>query len=838
MPRQSFAIVFAACLFAVPAAAQTFGPPGQGAEQQALAAGPQSTDYEILGLTVKGVSDESMRSFVRQASGLSEGRTVTLPGDQAIARAIRKVYELGMFEDVEIVRERTVGDGVFLAIRVEGVPKLAEYSFTGIDEDEQEELRRKVPLVQRSPLREGEVARAKQAIRSYYRKEGFLRTSVKARRTKADNNTVALKFIVDRGQKAEVESINIAGNQQVSDDDLEDAMEKTREDRWWRFWKGEDFNPDGYEKDKQKVINYYRNHGYYDAYLKTDSVQFVREGDDTDVVVDLKVHEGPKYHVRSVEWRGNTVIPDEQLTQALDLETGEVYDASKLKTNLQGNRQGTDVRGLYMDRGYMKFNVQKNVQMAPGDSLDLVFDVREGETYEFGDITIAGNTKTKEHVIRRELYTVPGQRFSRSAIQESIRRLSQLKYFTQKSLTKGPGVQVDEEDQEVDLTYDVVEKSSDQLELSGTWAGQDYGLVLQLRFNFTNFSMQDLFEPDAWTPLPAGDGQNLSVSVQTSGSRYQRYSLSFKEPWFRGRPTPVGFSISYFRSNGGASRRVTTTDTTTVDRYLAKAGGRVFYNRRLDWPDDKFMLSTGFNYQRYNNNNYTSTLPFGVSQELALQLGLSRNSLDNPKFPGSGSKVDLSLDIAPPIGNLIQYHKWGLDTDWHVPLLNRVSLSFGAQYGYIGSLTGENVQFQRYLVGGSPFQQSYGTRFDQFGKDIMYMRGYPYRAIGPRLNGQPVGGRILNKYTSELSWLAVQSKRITAQPYLFLDAANTWNSFETFQPRQLYRSGGVGARVLVPMIGMVELAYGYNFDRFTPVARDQTGERDWTFQFTLGRGFD
>src|SRR5690606_17506600 len=388
------------------------------------------------------------------------------------------------------------------------------------------------------------------------------------------------------------------------------------------------------------------------------------------------------------------------------------------------------------------------------------------------------------------------------------RRLSQLNYFTQESLGAGPSMNIDEDRKTVDLSYTVAEQSSDQLELSGTWGS--FGLVLMLRFSFNNFSAQNLFNADAWDPLPSGDGQQLSVAVQTNGTFYQNYSLSFTEPWFRGRPTPIGGSLSFSRFGGG--RRSLNFGGFRSDGSLQTGSARAFYERRLKWPDDKFTMSSALRYQYYNNQNLFNSIPNGISQLLTVQQSVARNSLDHPLFPMSGSQARLSLEVAPPIGEFIQYHKWRFQTSWHMPLASKLSVAFSTDYGFVGSLTGDRVDFERFIVGGSPFDTQ--GFYSYFGRDIIYMRGYPAAAIGPRRNDEPVGGTILNKYTSELKWMAIQTPQLSAMPYLFLDAANTWNDLDSYNPSELFRSGGVGMRLFLPILGMLELTYGYNFDTF------------------------
>ncbi len=788
-------------------------------------------EYEILGISVEGVESESAKSVVSQASGLSVGQSVMIPGGEELGDALRAVYRLGLFSDVTIVEERRVGDGVYLAIQVEEEPRLGEYTFSGVKRGQRNDLEDEVPLLTGSPVRPSDIERSKQIIKSYFEDKGYLLTSVEVARETTPEGHVALDFQIDRGPKVEVDEISVQGNQAVSDSRIRRSME-TSEDKWWRFWSAATFDREEYEEDLGRVVQYYNDRGYFDARVVEDSV-FVRNGDDPGVVVELRVEEGSRYHIRDIEWEGNTVYTDEFLTQSLGFQPGDPFNRSKLEENLYANRNSSDVSSLYFNRGYMRFNAEPSITVVEGDSLDIQFDIMEGDVYEFGGINISGNTKTKEHVVRRELYTIPGQTFSRDAIQESIRRLSQLNYFTQESFAGGPAMNIDEDAKEVDLNYTVEEQGSDQLELSGTWGS--FGLVLMLRFTFNNFSAQNLFNAEAWDPLPAGDGQQLSLAVQTNGTYYQNYSVSFTEPWFRGRPTPVGFSLSYSSFGGGGRSSFLTGGVGGGSGSLQTGSARAFYERRLRWPDDKFSWSTALRFQYYRNDSLFASIPQGISQIATVQQTLSRNSLDHPVFPMRGSQAALSLEIAPPIGGFVQYHKWRFNSQWHVPIVPKLAVGFSSDFGFVGSLTGDPVNFERFVVGGSPFDTQGFTSY--FGRDIIYMRGYPAAAIGPRLGDEPVGGTILNKYTSEFKWLAIQSPQLSAAPYLFLDAANSWNGFNSYNPTELYRSGGVGMRLFLPILGMLEVAYGYNFDTFDAISSRHDGGNRWYFQFSLGQGF-
>ena len=817
-------------------------------------------EVNIESIRVEGAASSTEEQFLVQTSGLAPGQHLSIPGDVAFSEAIRAIYSLGKYVDVKIAERRRGIDASEIIIKVKETPRIGSYRITGVKKNHRSELEEKAPLLARTPYRPADADRTVDIIKAFYADKGYAAATVTVEKEINAQGGVDLTFNVTRGQRIEVKDIAISGTHAVSERKLLKQL-KTKEDKWWRFWKKSTFDASTFEEDLQQLITALNERGYYDARIIRDSVfivqenntrspsagaQYINASGDTVYIAQenqgsttpskagyqvlLDVYEGPQYHVRSVNWEGNTLFSKEQLSQSLGIYPGDSYNGTRLQENLFANKSSTDVSSLYMNRGYMTFRVTPTIRVAEGDSLDIYLDVAEGDIYQFGSIEIAGNEKTKDHVVRRELYTIPGQTFSRDAIQESVRRLMQLNYFNQESLGAGPGIQVDDQQKVVDLTFALEETGNDQLQLSGTWAS--YGLVLSLGFEFNNFSAQNLFKKRAWRPLPAGDGQKLSLGIQTSGSSYQNYSIGFTEPWLRGKPTPVGFNLSYTRIGENALSSIGSGSFSSISV-------RSFYEKRLKWPDDKFSLSTAVGYQLYNNRGLYTTLPQGRSEEVTVQQSLLRNSTDHPLFPSRGSNFLLSLTLAPPINGFIQYHKWRLKNTWHTPLANKLTLSFSSDLGYIGSLTGGDVEFQRFIVGGSPFDTQ-GFNSAQFlGTDLIFMRGYPAGSIGPRLDNEPVGGRILNKFSSELRFMAIATDQLQAAPYAFMDASNAWDSFSNYNPAELYRSAGFGMRFFLPILGTLELAYGYNFDTFTPLSvDDHSGQRQWLFQFTIGRGFD
>ncbi len=799
--------------------------------------GPKA--YSIISIDVQGVEDETTRFFVIRNSGLKEGEQITVPGDESIAKAIKTLYRLGMFSDVRVVAEKFVGEGVYLQIQVTKEPRLSDYTFEGAKRGQQEDLRKKLPLLRGQSVKPSDVERSIQLIKNYYTEKGYPLAQVEVEKSEIDNDRVSLKFDVEKGDRIKVQDIKIKGNDSFSNYRIRKKLKETKKKRWWRFWKRETFEESKFQDDLSNVIDFYNQKGFYDARVVADSAYIIGvEENDPHYMVELSIEEGPQYHIRNVSFDGNTHYTDEQLRQSLGFQKGDVYNSRKLQSNLYGNPRNNDIGSLYYNQGYVQFQVAESITEVNGDSLDLSYEVVEGDIFKVGDVKISGNSKTKEHVVRRVIYTLPGNTFSREGIQRSLRELAQLGYFNQESLI--PDTRINPETKTVDITYPLEETGGDQLEFSGGWGGFG-GLLLQAGVTFKNFSLQNLFNKEAYRPLPSGDGQQLSLGVQVQGRFYQNYYLSFQEPWFRGLPRPVGLSLSQTRYDLGAQTSLLTgISSNSSGGVISISSASLSYGRQLKVPDDYFSTGSILKYRLYNlgDRSIAAGLPIGQNQSLSFTQSLSRNSLDHPQFPSAGSQFLASVEIAPPLPGFVQYHKWTLNTSWNLPLAGKngkLSLGLTANYGYVGTLTGERVAFERYIVGGTPFDSQTG-RFG-YGRDIVYMRGFPPGAIGPRdASNAFVGGAILNKYNSELKYLAVQSPQFSMQSYIFLDAAGSYDNFGSYNPANLHRAVGVGARVFLPILGMITLNYGRNLDAFPSTTNDD-GSQKWRFQFSLGQSF-
>jgi outer membrane protein insertion porin family len=549
---------------------------------------------------------------------------------------------------------------------------------------------------------------------------------------------------------------------------------------------------------------------------------------------DIQIEEGPQYRVRNINWEGNTVYDDDQLTQALGMHKGDVFNETRFDANLNMNRAEDDVTSLYQNVGYLFFQVYPDIQIVDGDSLDITLEIIEDEIATIREVSFRGNTKTHDDVVRRTLRTVPGQNFSRSAIIRSIRELGQLGYFNPEGIQ--PDLQPDRENRTVDIIYDLDEsQGTDNFEFSGGFGGRQIGIILAARVNFNNFSVQRMFEPGGWNPIPSGDGQRLSLGVQVTGRGYQSYSFSFQEPWLRGRPTSLGVNLSYDflnysnRSIGGIQQ---------PDRRNELFSAAVSIGRRLQWPDDYFTQRTVLTYNHFNVLGYAGIFDDGRADILSVRQVIERNSTDNPISPRYGSKFDISGEVALPLPGFQQFYKIKSSYQHHHTIVGRLVLSAGAEYGYMGYMGDSGrSNFQRFFLGGTEIQQR-----QNFLNDNIDLRGFPggfNGVISPLDENQNlIGGRVFNKYTLELRYPAVSSEQIQLIPYAFVDAGNTFTGMTDFNPFEVKRAAGFGARIFLPILGLVDLSYGYRLDG-TPASREGAGLRagEWEFLFNIGAPF-
>jgi outer membrane protein insertion porin family len=790
-------------------------------------------EYEIGGIQVVGIKYLDPNVIVH-LTGLQVGDTILVPGEE-ITDAIEKLWEQGLFADVKIIADKIINQRIFLTIELEERPRLSKFSFRGVKKGEADDLRENLKLSQGLQVTENVLLNIDRGVKDYFVDKGFLNVSVDIIQEDDTTrpNSIILYIHIDKKQKVKIEELILAGNESLEDAKLRRAMKNTKEKKWWRFYKASKFIEDDFVEDKRNIIAKYNEKGYRDAQIVFDSI--AHNPNNQTINLKLKISEGKQYFFRNIEWVGNTKYTSEQLDRILAIQPGDVYNQQILEERLMGE---VGVFSLYQDNGYLFSNITPVEVNVEGDSIDLEMQVYEGKQATINMVAINGNTRTNDHVIMREIRTRPGELYKRSEIQRTIRELAQLGYFDPEKLNVD--FEPDRENGTVNLEYIVEEKPSDQIELSG---GYGAGMIVgTLGLSFNNFSLRKLFDPKAYRPLPAGDGQRLSLRAQASGPFFQSYSLSFVEPWLGGK-RPNSLSVSVYNS-----RQTFGSDSTEQHFYVT--GGAAGLGQRLKWPDDFFTLYTELGYKHYNLLQWSNFIySDGTSNNINLKAILGRKSSGpNPIFPTQGSDMSLSLELTPPFSlfngkdysgmdptekyKWIEYHKWKFNSSWFTTL-------FGSKEG--GSralvlLSKFEFGFLAYYnkdVGPSPFEGFqlggdglYG--YNLYGRETIGLRGYLNDALTPS-----AGGNIYNKFSLELRYPLSLNPTATFYGIAFLEAGNAWYDFKSYDPFDIKRSAGFGVRVFMPMIGMLGVDWGYGFDEI----EGKTGVNGPQFHFVIGQQF-
>jgi outer membrane protein insertion porin family len=800
--------------------------------------------YKVLGISVQGNKSADATTIIAN-SGLKIGDEIQIPGDQTL-NAIKHLWALNIFSDIQIVIERKINDGVFLLIKVDEYPRLERVAIEGNDEIDTDDIEEKITFLRGTVISPQDISKLKGRIIDLYAEEGYLNVKIKdelfnylsadtadaditvlwrsqkdfsneyeilyeeSEITYADlisriKDRVLLKLSIEEGDEVTVREIEFAGNNAFDDDDLKGEMEETGESVWWKFWSSAQFNPKEFEKDKSFIVDFYRENGYRDAEVFTDSLIYSNENKDLKII--MNVYEGPQYKIRNISWEGNTVYPQEVLTERLDFARGDIFNYDKFQKNLRGNEAQTDVSALYLDNGYLTFNLQAEEKRVAQDSIDIFIRVDERNQFKVSKVNIEGNTKTKDKVIRRELYTIPGDYFNRALLFRSVQQLANLQYFNVEKLYGPGGIDTQlESDSTVEVTFNVEEKSSDYLNASVGYSGS-FGFSGSIGVTLTNFSITE--------PFSLGGGQILNFNWQFGvGNVYRTFTIGFTEPWIFDTPTSVGVDLF---------------DTRQQFVYdLRQTGGTLRVGRRLKWPDDFFYVQGRFRYQ-YNNviegQNYYRE---GITHQYTLGGTLSRRNIDNPIFPSQGSvfTVDMEISGGPFLPGDVDYLKTLFKAEWYKRLFNsnRVALYTVADFGYIDEIVkGTPIQpFEYFYMGGNGLVIA-----------TVPLRGYEDRSVGPRnIFGEIIGGRVAAKVGAELRF-AVTLEPIPLYLLTFAEAGNVFESFEKTDIFDMRRSVGAGARLLINPIGLIGFDFGYGFDRKIVDGQDP----EWLFHFQFGRGF-
>jgi len=858
--------------------------------------------YTIGGITVTGAKAFDPNLII-SISGMAIGDKVQLPGSDVFGKGISKLWKQNLVSKVDIAITRLEEQTIFIEIIIEERPRLIDFNFIGIKKGEKDDLEGKVGLAKDRVLTENMRLSAVDIIRKFFFDKGYRNVSIQVQQDSiiGMSNGLSLTFIIDKGAKVKINSLNFSGNDLVEEGKLKKQMKGTKEmarltlypdvpvspygdtakgmsfrnylndkgmlypsmtmnllDPYFRpkFFSASKFTESKYSEDKEKVIDYYNGQGLRDAAIVSDTQILNSKGN---MDIHIKVSEGHKYFFGDISWKGNTKYSDSILTLLLGIQKGDVYNLELLNKRLgkQMSAEGGDIGSLYQDDGYLFFHIDPTETAVYNDTIDFEIRLTEGPQATYGKITVSGNDKTKDYVILREMRTVPGQKFSRSDIIRTQRELSQLGFFNPEKIN--PNIVPNSDNGTVDINWEVEEKSSDQLELSAGFGG-GIGLTGTLGVTFNNFSLKNITSKSTWDPLPSGDGQRLSLRLQSNGRAYRSYNFSFTEPWFGGKKRNT-FSVNYYNTkfsnaiDSYGSYCKTCGDTS----FVKTVGIGLSLGKQLKWPDDFFNLIYAVNFQQYKLKNYNqifSGFSNGNSTNISLKLTLIRNSAGpNPIFPTSGSNFTLSGQFTLPYSllginsntankfELPEFHKWRFSGDWYTPIGNargadknrQFILRAAAKFGFIGRYNTnlEISPFERFQVGDAGLSNTQAL----LGYDIISHRGYPvYRTSDPRINPDGTSPTeyfsIFNKYIIELRYPFSTNASSTIYGLTFFEAANGWYSFKDYNPFKLRRSVGVGMRFFLPMFGLLGFDYGVGLDRFNQTTGIKGAAK---FTFMLGQ---
>ena len=811
--------------------------------------------YEIAGIVVSGIGEHYDAETLVQYSGLRVGEEIKIPGD-VITKAIKKLYGYGLFSDVAIFIDRTEGNKVYLNIRLAERHKLSRINYIGLKKSEETKLKEKVNWLPGTQVTDNQISNLKRIVERYFKEKGYYNTNIKIlRRDDPENeNFVILDVSVERNNKIKIEDIIIAGNKEVKDGKLKRAMKKTKEKSLINLFKSAKYIEDNYEEDKYNLLDKYNELGYRDAAILSDSVEQISPNR---VKIHLNVEEGNKYYFNNIVWVGNTVESTENLSKILNIQKGDVYNKKYFEERLTTDEDAV-ANLVYLNNGYLFYHSVPVETVVGGDSINVEIRIVEGPQATINRVNISGNDRTHEHVIRRELYTYPGELFSREDIIRSIRELSQLGHFDPEQLQQ-PDILPNPETGTVDIGFKVAERTNDKIEISGGWGA---GMIIgSLGLTFSNFSMRNIFNWDSYRPLPQGDGQTLSLKAQTNGKYYTSFSVSFREPWLGGKKPnslsvsawysrQTGYSRSYYNSYYVNSAKDQYDDSQLMTTFGITAG----LGRRITWPDDFFSMYVEVSYQRYTLKNWPYyIMSNGNSNNLSFAMTLQRSSIDNPLYTRRGSDFSLSVSFTPPYSlfsdenygsanikdrekyRWIEFHKWKFKGRVFMPLdkNEKFVLYTGVQYGYLGYYDKDRRSpFEGFEMGGDGM-----SGYSLYGREYIGLRGYENGSLtnagSSFLAPSASDASLYTKLTMELRYPISLAQSATIYALAFLEAGNSWYEIKDFEPFNLYRSAGVGLRVFLPMFGLLGLDWGYGFDSVP----GRSGASGSQLHFVLGQEF-
>lgn len=841
---------------------------------------PDAKKYVLGDITVSGSTHFSPQTIVTY-SGLRKGQEIFIPGEE-ISNAIKKLWKSNLFNDINIYLVKTEGNSAFLEIRLFDLPELNELKINGLKKSKKKEVIEENNLVAGVKVTENLVTTTKNYLTNKYQKEGFLNTKVyvntiERKDTIGGRPQMDMVVNIDKGKKVKVKDINFIGSEVISEKKLRTAMKNTKQKSLLRVFKRSKYIEDDYKEDLISVIDKYKENGYRDARIISDSII---HNDKKSISLNIKVEEGTQYRFGNIDFIGNTVYSDQQLRNILRINKGDIYNGVLLQERIadETTPDARDITNFYQNSGYLFSTINPVEVNTEGNVIDMEIRITEGKPVYFNNVTVTGNDVTNDHVIYRELHTRPGQLYSKANVVRTIRELSQLGFFDPEQIATNFN-NPNPNEGTIDLEYGLVETGSSQIELQGGYGGG--GFIGTLGLSFNNFSLKNIFNLDAYKPVPRGDGQKLSLRLQVS-QFFRTYSFSFVEPWMGGKkPVQFSTSLSYSQqflfnpSTGRADR----------DSSFNIIGITVGWAKRLTWPDNWFTLSQALSYQHYDLNNYNTglfTFGDGYSNNLAYTIGLSRNNtFTDPIFPMGGSSWNITAKLSPPYslfnnvdyGDLIEqrdayvdiqndpdpnipdalrreanqgiaeidqeryswleFYKIKLKGDWYTPIKGKLILKSALEFGFLGAYNQDRgvIPFERFFLGGDGL-----GNFALDGREAIALRGYPNASLQPLDDNGNVtndGGSIYNKFSLELRYPI--SLKQTAKIYVlgFMEGGVSYNDFGEYNPFSLYRSSGAGLRVFMPAFGLLGIDFGYGFDPLP----GQNKRNGWETHFIIGQQF-
>nr|WP_232520951.1 POTRA domain-containing protein [Allomuricauda nanhaiensis] len=845
--------------------------------------------YILGGLEVTGLQSYNAQT-VKTYTGLRIGQPITIPGDE-ISAVIKKLWGLELFSNVEMYYTKIEGDNIFLELNILERPTLANVTVYGVKKRKVEDILNDTDLKKGKKITESLIANTKNYLQNKYKKQGYLNTTVNIA-TAADTsgtNTQNMVINVNKGDKVKIRSISFEGNDKLSDKRLRKSLKKTKKKKFYRFWKKSKYIAADYKEDLSSLVDAYAERGYRDARVLSDTFVKVNENN---IDLKIKVEEGNKYYFGNINFVGNSVYTDRQLGQVLGIRKGSTYNGVLLKKRIADDTKpdAEDLTNLYQNNGYLFSSINPVEVSAVNDTIDFEIRIIEGKETFLDHVTVVGNDKTNDHVIFRELRTRPGQKYSKDNIVRSIRELGQLGFFDAEQIV--PDIQnPDPNAGTVDIKYSLVEAGSSQIELQGGFGGG--GFIGTLGLSFSNFSLKNIFNGEAYKPVPMGDGQTFALRLQASRT-FRVYSLNFAEPWLGGKK-PVRFNLSLSRTQQFATN-FDSGGRLDVDRSrgFAITGISAGLAKRVQWPDDYFTISHALSYQLYDFNDFNNGLfnfGNGSSNSLNYTIGISRSSQGPSRiFPLYGSNFELTAKFTPPyslfsskdykrlkndiettterlfeIGanptdveeqlefqelsdelermeeerfKLLEFYKVKFKGDWYTNLVDKLVLRTNAEFGFLGSYNNDigNVPFERFFVGGDGL-----GNFTLDGRDVIQLRGYENSSLTPFITNpitgrqEQDGGTIYNKFSLELRYPLTLKPSASIYALSFLEAGNAFNNFNEYNPFELKRSAGVGLRIFMPAFGLLGIDFGYGFD--TDARPGSLGPSGWQTHFIIGQQF-